>query len=624
MNTQADPTWPWALVGSALLPLLLYLLTASPGPYWLDSGEFVAAAWTQGIPHPPGHPLYTAWVSGSGLLPLGSLALRAHLFSGLFAALSCATLAWTLRRWLLHWGAPARRASAAALATALLAGTSYAFWFQAVRAEVYTLHLWTASLSVALGLEMELRASSGRRADPRLLYGLAWALGLGLANHHYLTVFTAPPLLALLLLRGAWRRVLLSWHGLRACLLGLLGLATYLLLPLRALQDPWVNWGDPRTLQRFWWVLTARDFQKALGRAEEVQVGRLLEDLFFVLIQQLTPLGLLLALVGFSWLLRAPARRGVGLLLGGWVLCNLITQSLFNFDRFNPDVYGYFSLSVWCLALLAGLSLGALDGLTRHLQAESQEARERARAWVARAGVAGVAVVAALNLAWTLPRARLDGFRDMDLCTAALLDEIPQGALVLTSHYNTQFNLWYAQAVELQRPDLTFLHRNFFANDPYVAEVQRRHPELAALMAAPTRKNTVDTAALLRLAQQRPVLLEYDVNIQPDLHPHLVPVGSLFQVLPQEAAARPLDQAQIQRHIHSQDRLTQHLLLRSQERGELELETRRHLLWQHYLMAKGLIATRRYGLARFHLDRATAMNPKAPELAELRALLPTP
>jgi hypothetical protein len=624
MNTRPDPVWPWALVGSALLPMLLYLLTASPGPYWLDSGEFVAAAWTQGVPHPPGHPLYTAWASGSGLLPLGSLSLRAHLVSGLFAALSCATLAWTLRRWLLRWQVPAPRASVAALATAVLAGTSYAFWFQAVRAEVYTLHLWTASLSVALGLEMELRASSQRRADPRLLYGLAWVLGLGLANHHYLTVFTAPPLMGLLLLRGAWRRVLLSWHGLRACLLGLLGLSTYLLLPLRALQDPWVNWGDPRTAQRFWWVLTARDFQKALGRAEEVQVGRLLDDLFFVLVQQLTPLGLLLAAVGLVWMLRAPARRGAGLLVGGFMLCNLVTQSLFNFDRFNPDVYGYFALTVWCMALLAGASLGGLEQLSQHLQASDEQARARARTLVARAGVGFVALVAALNLAWTLPRARLDGFRDVDITTAALLDEVPQGALLLTSHYNTLFNLWYAQAVEQQRPDVTSLHRNFFANEPYVAEVQRRHPALAPLMAAPARKNTVDTALLLEQARRRPVFLEYDVNIQPDLHPHLVPAGFLFQVVPREVAAAPLTQEQAQRHMRAQDRLAQHLALRNQERGELELETQRHLLWQHYLMARGLIATRRYGLARFHLDRASAINPSAPELAELRAALPSP
>jgi hypothetical protein len=609
-------SWPWLWALSAALPLSLYVLTASPGAYWLDSGELVASSWVLGVPHPPGHPLYTALSAGAGLLPVGSIALRYNLASGLFGALSCGLLAWVARRRLLEAGAGASVAAWAGLVGALLAGTSYAVWFQSVRAEVYTLHLLTASAVVALGLELEGQAARGAAVDARLLYGLALLVGLGLGNHHYLMVFAAAPVCVLLLARGAWRRRLWSWAGARAAGFGLLGLSSYALLPLRALRDPALNWGDPRTPERLWWVVTARDFQKALGRAQEVDLGQLAADLALVVGQQVTPLGLLLALVGLGWWLWSPGRRGQGLLVAGWVLCNLVTQSLFNFDPYNPDVHGYFGLTAWSLGLLAALSLGALWEGARRLS----DVGERGRGAVMAAGVGALAALAALNLWLTLPGARLDGFRDVALTNEALLAGLPEGALVLSSNYKTLFNLWYAQVVELRRPDVTVLHRNFFANAPYVAQVERLQPELAPLMASPGVANTVDAGRLRALARARPVYLEFDVNVQEELHGLLSPEGMLFRVhaAPPGALSEAAARDQEARWLGLEEALGR----RAAARGGWEVETRRHLLWQHYQTARGALASGHVRVARFHLGRAEAINPRSPELEALRRSLP--
>jgi len=39
--------------------LILYILTARPHDAVLDTSEYIAAAYTLGIPHPPGNPLFT-------------------------------------------------------------------------------------------------------------------------------------------------------------------------------------------------------------------------------------------------------------------------------------------------------------------------------------------------------------------------------------------------------------------------------------------------------------------------------------------------------------------------------------------------------------------------------------
>jgi hypothetical protein len=49
-----------------------YLLTAGPGIYVDDSGEFCVAALTLGVPHPSGYPLYTLLLGLGRFIPVGS------------------------------------------------------------------------------------------------------------------------------------------------------------------------------------------------------------------------------------------------------------------------------------------------------------------------------------------------------------------------------------------------------------------------------------------------------------------------------------------------------------------------------------------------------------------------
>jgi hypothetical protein len=615
------------LTFSVTLPLVVAILTASPGPYWLDSGEFVTAAWTLGIPHPPGHPLYTESAWPFALVPFGSVALRVHLASALATAASCGVLAWLARRLALWVGATPGTALGVAGLGAGLAASGYALWFQAVRAEVYALHLLTVALASALVVEMELRAQEQRPADPRLLYGLAFVVGLGLTNHHYLMVFWALPSVAFLLARAPWRRVLLSWGGLRACGFGALGLVSYALLPLRAWREPLLNWGDPSTLERFWWVLTAKAFQKSLGKAHEVDLPRLLSDLGGQMARQFHPIGALVGLMTLAWCLSQPKRRGVGLLALGWLVTNLATQSLLNFDPNNPDVHGYFGLSAWWLALLCALAAAVVDqgfwGVRPHLP-------PRLRPWLEGSLWAslGLTALLAANTARTLPHARLDGFRDVDVINAALLEPLPEGSLLITSHYKTLFNLWYAQGVEGRRPDVQILHRNFLPDGPYVSQLQRRSPALLGLAAEPGRSQKLNLEALRALSAQRPVYLEFDLNVEGELGYFLLPEGLLFRVVPEPQDPGPLPPARVQLQAQYWSSLEAHLRARAPAHvaewpGGLELETLRYLTWQHYLTSLGLIAGGHPDLARFHADRLAAANPKAPELEQLRGYLTT-
>jgi len=88
-STTADldyrPSYRAALVVS-LVTLVLYLLTLAPSTAMWDTSEYIAAAYTLGLPHPPGNPLFVILGRVFSILPIASsVAVRINIL-GRFAA----------------------------------------------------------------------------------------------------------------------------------------------------------------------------------------------------------------------------------------------------------------------------------------------------------------------------------------------------------------------------------------------------------------------------------------------------------------------------------------------------------------------------------------------------------
>ena len=257
---------------------IVYYLGAAPGVLFGDGGELQFAAWTAGLPHPTGYPLYMTlgWV-WSHLLDAAGLASPARamtLLSVLFAALAVG-LTYLLARTLIDLGLPQVSPVLQRLA-ALLAALTFAFtptfWSQAVVTEVYTLNaafialiLWLALLwrwrVEGGGWRVESIVESGKRFaraglcaasrrdrpcpirssfDP-LLAAFALTFGLSLA-HHRTTLLLAPFVLVFL----AWQAPAGYWRSHRRnilwmALLALAPLLLYLYVPLRANATPYLT-----------------------------------------------------------------------------------------------------------------------------------------------------------------------------------------------------------------------------------------------------------------------------------------------------------------------------------------------------------------------------------------------
>src|SRR3712207_8733507 len=66
------------------LVFLLYLVTLAPSTAMWDTSEYIAAAYTLGLPHPPGNPLFVLIGRVFAVLPIpGSVAVRINILAAL-------------------------------------------------------------------------------------------------------------------------------------------------------------------------------------------------------------------------------------------------------------------------------------------------------------------------------------------------------------------------------------------------------------------------------------------------------------------------------------------------------------------------------------------------------------
>jgi hypothetical protein len=232
-----------AVVG--LVTLIVYMLNAGPSFFWLDSSEFVAAAWELGVAHAPGHPLPSLLGYLFAQLPIGTIAFRVTLACAVQTALAAAVVTLIAKQLLARLRepsaptpAPAILAELCAIAAGFVAGLSYALWFQAVRAPrsmrsirccCWSRLAWCCAISRPL--------TGATFSQPR------WFMGLALCNHHLLALLALFPILLFI---AAIHRAKRSGRLIVAIVaMGMLGLCTLAYLPLRAADNPRANWGNP-------------------------------------------------------------------------------------------------------------------------------------------------------------------------------------------------------------------------------------------------------------------------------------------------------------------------------------------------------------------------------------------
>lgn len=579
----------------------MYLCTASGYAHWLDSGEFVAAAADFGISHPPGHPLASLVLGSANLLPIGALSFRVALLCAILGAVAAVALFSAFEQTLRV----SHVIRGPLIVPLSLAGTwwvagSQAWWFQAVRPEVYALE--AALLCIAIE-RLLCVATSDRDGDVRPLFHAALAIGLALANHHYLALLALVPSAWLLIgVWAAWGWRPFAWS------MGFLGagLVTYLFLPLRAISDPFLNLGDPTTPSRFVWVVSAQAFQKSLGLERVAPFREHLADVIVAMGQDLHLGTLLLGLLGAYFMLRVRAARKFGLFWLTLWLVYTIGRALLGFVHGNPDALAYFMLAYASVGVFGGFALGVVLSAV----AEAVPGRQK----MVRALGAIVAVASLFQFIRSYEDASLAGFADTDVFDDGLRRSLPARAVVLAHNPNTIFRFWGGEAEELSRPDVTMVPLPLSSYPRLVDRLVSEEPELKLLLRNYVLDGELNAAELQSLAALRPVFIEMDIRVAVEMFDMLVPEQLYHRVL--TADITEVDEGRaMQRH----GKLWDDIYARIGEPHDAQTEVQ--LLWRHYNDALYFAGVGDIHGARRSVGAGLSLNPHAQELVLMRNAL---
>lgn len=499
---------------------VVYAATLAPSVTLWDSGEFLSAVRTLGVPHPPGTPLFIfvarAW---SMLLAPVDFTVAVNAGSALATAIGVALLVRTFA----EFAGPLT-----VVLAGLVAGLTSSVWQSATETEVYGYALCLGAIAVCLG------DHAGRNWSTRHRALLAFVLGLAVPLH--ISALVAGPAAILLSATDgggslSWRAILApaaAWlvaaglgtvalpvmllgvgaavlaavvpvggvgsrrrEGVVAILLAGLGASFAVVMLVRAMHDPGVNQGNPET-----W----RGLLDVVGRAQYdvpsiwprrapawLQVGNLVQygDWQFALGLDAapgasflrTPVTMAFVALGIRGAVahRAGDRRGfhgfVLLLLaasfGVVGILNLLAGPSYGYGvlpagalREARERDYFFALAFVCWGIWSGLGIAALA--------------RQVRVPAGRLVVCATALVP-MAFNWTaMTRRRAPDDILSEALGVSTLQAAPANAVLVLAGDNDTYATWWAQRVRRLRPDVFPVTVPLLPADWYRAELARR------------------------------------------------------------------------------------------------------------------------------------------------------
>jgi len=474
------------LIGLFLFPFFVYLDTLAPSITWrhdgADGGDLIAAAYTLGIPHPTGYPLYVLLAKLFTFLPWGDIAYRVNLMSAFFAAATVPLVYLASSILLTPTVAPDKgpvlstaegwsdriAAPVASVTAALAFAFSPVFWSQAVIAEVYTLNAFFVALMIYLLLHCGRTRTFSN--GPRLFYSLAFFYGLSLGNH--LSMLLLLPAGLFLAIRGECRRFLKPKTLVAAFAFFLLGLSVYLYLPLRAAQHPPINWGDPHTGSGFSWLVTARLYRHFVFALPWKYILARVSAWSALLVQQFGWWGLFLGLIGL-WFWWNKDRT-----FCGFSVVFVVSSSIYAIGYNTTDSYVYLIPSFLIMALWLGKGVHCVLIALRELFVRTARTVKPSSTFFLLSSCAFL-LLPLSSLANNYGALNLNSDQTASDYGAGVLGALPANAIIIADTDPHTFALWYFHYAEGVRADVAVLNATLLQYDWYREGIRRLYPHLA-------------------------------------------------------------------------------------------------------------------------------------------------
>jgi len=520
MSAELDyrPSYLAATIAAGMT-FLLYLITLSPETAMWDTSEYIAAAYTFGLPHPPGNPLFVIIGRVASIIPIApSVAMRINLLAAISSAISAGMWFLITERVLVGWFEKRWQRIAGGSLAVLIGATAFTVWSQSVVNEkVYTVSL--LGLAVCAWLTVRWCDFPESPKADKLLVLIAYICGLGYANHMAGLLAVPAIVIAVLIRRPA---TLLRWKLILATAGALvLGASPFATQPIRAAHFPAINEGEPTACRdglKLSCTFSQGTYDAFMYNFNRGQYGKP------NLAERQAPFTAQVAMwwhyFEWQWLRDAHGEQprlqftlaGIFLLLGllgGWVhfrrdprsfaffgpLMFTLTLVLIYYLNFkygasqapelgnnvarevrDRDYFYLWSFSAWSVWAALGLvyvweSIAVLLGSERVKVGLETFDLPTTRSWLLSTPVLAIAFVPLVGNWQASSRA---GETDTADFAIDLLNSVEPYGILVTVGDNDTFPLWYAQEVLGVRQDVTVANTSLLNTDWYTRQLIRR------------------------------------------------------------------------------------------------------------------------------------------------------
>lgn len=458
------------LILSFVLPFAVYIITLAPSVTFFDSGEFLTATASLGSAHSPGYPLFLMYAKPFTWLPFGNIAFRINVATAVSSSLAC-LMVYILTTSLLKKVSLLSderfnlvAVKCAGLAAALSFAVTPRLWLQSNHDKPYPLLSFISAVIFYLLLRWQEEYREGNER-PSYVYVCTFLAGMSMGVHQII-VLLLPAWLFMILLTD-WRMITRIKELILATAFALFGFSVHLYLPLRALRNPLLNWGDTKTADQFMWHFLRKGYPTEPPTRD---LALLLSQIrAFNIPREFTWVGAALTLLGLFYLWRRNRTVFIAYLVSIAVFL-LVIAGYFNTPLDMIFLTEEFFTPLYLLsAVMIGLGLFSL------LDYAIRTARLPERIG------APVYIVAAV-LFFTLPSAlcavnyfendQHNNYIAFDYASNSLRS-LPQNAVMFTWGDSGAFPLWYLQGIERMREDTDLPHTPHLVFNWYLDSLPR-------------------------------------------------------------------------------------------------------------------------------------------------------
>lgn len=478
---------------TSIIVFIIYILTLAPSVVQIDSGELAAVQVLPGIAHPTGYPLFTMLGFLFSLIPLPfTKILQLNILAAIYCSIAVGVFTYTIKycldnlysfsKNLQNQKVSSRKEKkkektekedklvelpeSLKILSAVFGGLTLAFsrtfWFQSTSVEVYSLHLLLITLIILFLLKAYISSFENDKLTHWLVFSFFLALGF---TNHLTTLMILPGTAYLYFARykfnsaGFKRLVIMILFFIPILVL------IYLYLPIRASQDPILNWGNPVDWGRIYRHVTGRQYQVWLFSSFD-SAGKQFSHFWSILHLEFL-VSLVLAVIGLFVSL-VKARK-----LFLFIFITFAFTVLYSINYDIHDIDSYFLLAFIMISFFAAfgiLKILEIKTLPKHT------------------APAIALVVILIQLVFNFIKVNQSGVYTFEDYTKSVLNSVPENSIIFSIQWDHFISAsYYYQLIEDYRRDVSVVDKELLRRSWYYNQLNNYDPELLDEM-----KNEVD------------------------------------------------------------------------------------------------------------------------------------